>query len=237
MFILSSVCCDIFCQASSIEISASAARRLVCGEEGANGDHLAVGDWGNSGAHEQRAILYFDLASVPTGFDLQKATLSVSTHSYGGDDGCGGAQNVGVWKMTEAWTSGATWNTTNGSATWGSVMLGGSAVGKTGSSDQIDADLGTTARNDAYAYTTVTGTTTEGVVYSWNVTSLYGELLGGSTNNGLMLARTVTSANDQFFFGSATLTLSDVPEPGSIVLLAIGALGVCIYGWRKRTVR
>jgi hypothetical protein len=41
---------------------------------------------------------------------------------------------------------------------------------------------------------------------------------------------TLTASNT----GSATLTLSPVPEPASLTLLGVGACGLLGYGWRRR---
>ena len=115
----------------------------------------------------QRALLQFDLSSIPANATIISATLKMRSTQIGG------TLNIGVYEVTQAWSEG-TGNGTAGAANWNQRQTGTNwtTAGGTFNSTAV-ATLNTNSTGQ----------------HTWDITSLVRAWVDGSkTNNGLMVA-------------------------------------------------
>lgn len=128
--------------------------------------NLDIGQFWLDAAH--RAILQFDLSSIPANQQIDSAIL----HLYMYNDGPGADVNLTAHRITHAWVEGSTgydhavdWDTYNGSEAW--TTAGG------------DFDAQVEAHNI---------TSTQNQWYVWDITNLVGSWYNGTyTNLGVLL--------------------------------------------------
>lgn len=121
-------------------------------------------DLGYDGTEAGRSLLYYDLAgAIPANAQVLSANLGL--YLYGATTS--NSTPVTVHALTQAWTSGATWNTYNGTNAW-------TAAG------------GTFTSTDYYKAQNV-GASTATWVHWWPTALVQGWLDGGIANDGLIL--------------------------------------------------
>ncbi|MBL9113959.1 MAG: DNRLRE domain-containing protein [Verrucomicrobiaceae bacterium] len=134
------------------------------------------------GVGEERAMLQFDLSSIPTGAVITSAQLVLTK--------TGGAtvtQNVDLYRVTNTWTEG-TQNGSAGAASWSQRQSGTSWTSAGG-------DYNSTA--DASVPVSTNGN------YTWDIASLVQGWVNGSiANNGIMLASPDTGGDNSQQFAS-----------------------------------
>ena len=69
---------------------------------------------GFDGTNASRALLQFNLAAIPSTNTVVSAKLLL----YLGSASTSTSSSLSVYQLTHAWTSGATWNTYNGTNIW-----------------------------------------------------------------------------------------------------------------------
>ncbi|HET9732200.1 MAG TPA: DNRLRE domain-containing protein [Acidimicrobiales bacterium] len=132
---------------------------------------------GFDGVNATRAVTTFELSSIPHASTVENASLylQVDTHSNAT------TTNVGVYQLTQPFTTAATWNTYDGSHPWTSP--GGDFT----SAGFVTSNLGS------------------GSGYYWFPTQLVQGWVEGSTaNDGLIIKEPTESAATQFDFWSST---------------------------------
>jgi len=115
----------------------------------------------------QRALLQFDLSSIPAGSTINSATLKLQSTQIGG------TLNISVYEVTESWSEGSGTGTA-GAANWNERAAGTNWTTAGGTYDPTAvANLNTNATGQ----------------HTWNITSLVQAWFSGTkTNNGLMVA-------------------------------------------------
>lgn len=136
---------------------------------------------GYDGTNASRALLQFSLAAIPT----TDAVLSAKLLLYLGSASTSTATSLGAYQLTRAWTTGATWNTYDGTNSW--TTAGGDFSGT--------------------AAATTSGIAATGVWYSWSPTSLVqGWVNGTIANDGLLLKEPTENVTNVLGFNSASAT-------------------------------
>jgi RHS repeat-associated protein len=136
---------------------------------------------GFDGTNASRALLQFSLAAIPT----TDAVLSAQLLLYLGSASTSTATSLSVYQLTNAWTTGATWNSYDGTNSW--TTAGGDFSGT--------------------AAATTNGIAATGVWYSWSPTALVqGWVNGTIANDGLLLKEPTENVTNVLSFNSATAT-------------------------------
>jgi len=134
---------------------------------------------GFDGTNASRALLQFNLSAIPATNTVASAKLLL----YLGSASTNSSTSLAVYQLTRAWTTGATWNTYDGTNTWTSP--GGDFSGT--------------------AAATTSGIAATGVWYSWSPTALVQGWVNGSiANNGLLIKEPTESVNNVLSFNRAT---------------------------------
>ena len=139
----------------------------------------------------QRALLQFDLSSIPAGSTINSATLKLQSTQIGG------TLNIAVYEVTQAWSEG-TGNGTAGAANWNERQTGTNwtTAGGTFNSTAV-ATLNTDATGQ----------------HTWTVTSLVQAWFNGTNvNNGLMVASPDGGGNRTVTYDSSEGTTVPVLE-------------------------
>jgi RHS repeat-associated protein len=145
----------------------------------------------------QRSVLQFNVQNVvPAGAQVTHASLelyldSASTTSY---------DNVALYQLTQAWTTGVTWNDDNGSSAW-------TTAGGTYAATSLAAQEPTTAG----WYTWGNSATTQ-LVQNW--------LTGATANDGLLIRAGTETDNELYTFDSTRGT--NLPELNVFYVNALG---------------
>lgn len=218
-------------QAATIVLNASAdasVSNFYGGGDTNNGEggNLTVIPFDGAG---KNSLVKFDFGSPPAGYAIDSAILTLTRNV---DVNCLDA-TVSVWRAAKDWTEmGVTWNKYDGVNAW--TNGGGDVVG-TGGVQLTDAYGTATVLNSGAAL---------GDLVNVDVTSLVREWYAGTyANNGILLTSTVPGVYpNEMYFGTKesgspailTVTLSQVPEPGTLAILAAGLLGLFCYAWKKR---
>jgi RHS repeat-associated protein len=129
---------------------------------------------GYTGAHKRRILLSFDLSPLPPLPTVLKADLGLWVTAGSG------STPYRVHRVTKAWTNAATWNTTNGSTTWGTP--GGDF------SSTVSAERTVPAINEHRRWFPT------GLVRDW--------VNGKHTNNGFLLKQATEATNNVVTFVS-----------------------------------
>lgn len=141
-----------------------------------------------AGGSARRAIIKFDISSIPASSVISSATLTLNTAIGLTTD------QLSLHRITQAWTEGgSTWNTYNGTNNWSTA--GG----------DYDAVADATATPSA---------TTAGTDVTFTVTTLIQELVDGTTNNGFLIKLTSETGNTKgvSFDSSTVATSTDRPK-------------------------
>jgi hypothetical protein len=130
---------------------------------------------GFDGTNASRALLQFGLQAVPT----TDAVLSARLFLFLGSASTSSSTSLSVYQLTHAWTSGATWNTYDGTNAW--TTSGG--------------DFSSTAA------ATANGIAASGQWYTWSPTALVQGWVNGSiANDGLILKEPTESTTNLLSF-------------------------------------
>lgn len=149
--------------------------------------YFQVGEY-NGGAFVDRSLLHFDLSSIPSDATINQVRMKVW------DDGSNYSSNtrtMRVYRMVRAWTaSTSTWNTTDGSTSWGTA-------GASNVTDREATDIGTIS---------MPATEVEGYKFIDLTASAVQDWLDGTlTNNGIQL-KMDTETNDMHQFSDETVS-------------------------------
>jgi len=136
---------------------------------------------GFDGTNASRALLQFNLSAIPT----TDSVVSAKFLLYLGSASTSNATSLGVYQLTRAWTTSATWNTYDGTNSW--TTAGGDFSGT--------------------AAATTNGIAATAVWYSWSPTALIQGWVNGSiSNDGLILKEPTENTTNVLSFNSATGT-------------------------------
>jgi len=193
----------------------------------------------------QHSLIRFDLASLPAGYAVQSATLTLYSRFENGE-GNPNAATMSLWRVTQPWLeTEATWNDRD----WGAnhandspgpgddhpwANPGGDFVGTTG------------VRNTNPYATSNYAPPGENLPVTWDVTTLVNEWYTGlHDNDGLLLES--ESYNSLSFWSreyddgvhgagywSPKLDVTLTPEPGTLLLLALGGAAIMRRRWAAR---
>ena len=137
----------------------------------------------------QRALLQFDLSSIPSNAIVNNATLKMQSTQIGG------MLNINVYEMLQSWVEG-TGNGTAGSANW---------------NQSAPATNWTTAGGTYNPVAVATLNTNSTGQHTWSVTSLVQAWVAGSqVNNGLMVASPDGGGNRTVTYDSSEGTTAPV---------------------------
>lgn len=145
-----------------------------------SGSDIYVGEY-NGGSDVARTLIKFDLSSIPTGSTINFAILRFRDV---GTDFTDNARAIQVYRLLRSWTEGtATWNTTDGSTSWGTAGAGNTTTDREASSiGSVTLPNPPVAGKDYWI--------------SLNASAVQEMISGGSfTNNGFML-KADTETND-----------------------------------------
>jgi Disaggregatase related repeat/PEP-CTERM motif len=193
----------------------------------------------------QRSLIRFDLASLPTGYAVQSATLTLYSKFENGLGNPNGA-TMSLYRVTQPWTeTEATWNDRD----WGANHVndtpgpgddhpwttpGGDFVGTTG-----------VRLVSPYAISNAQPAG-ENLPVTWDVTTLVNEWYAGThENDGLLVMsdsyNSLTFRSREYDDGvhgagywSPRLDVTLTPEPATLTLLTLG--GLAVLG-RRRAIR
>ena len=213
---------------------------------GANVEISAGADWTGS----RRSLLRFDLSSLAgktvTAVSLTLAKTSDSGNSY--------SQPVNLYQISSAnagWDEGASAYAAakSGESCWAAKVYpstpwaGSAGLGTAGTADTKDTDYIATPLGSF----TVANTDAVGTLYTVNFASvsfLQDWVNTPASNAGFLLySPALETASAWIAFGSSenatagyqpVLTVTVVPEPCMLALLATGLFGLICYAWRKR---
>jgi len=139
----------------------------------------AVLNAGYDGTNASRALLQFNLSAIPS----TDAVVSAKLLLYLGSASTGNSTSLSVYQLTRTWTTGATWNTYDGTNSW--TAPGGDFSGT--------------------AAATTSGIAATGVWYSWSPTALVqGWVSGTIANDGLIVKEPIENLTNVLSFNSAT---------------------------------
>jgi RHS repeat-associated protein len=134
---------------------------------------------GFDGTNASRALLQFNLRAIPT----TNAVVSAKLQLFLGSVSTSTATSLAAYQLTRTWTTGATWNTNDGTSSW--TTPGGDFSGT--------------------AAATTNGIAASGVWYSWSPTALVqGWVDGTIANDGLIVKEPTENVNNVLSFNSAT---------------------------------
>lgn len=136
---------------------------------------------GFDGSNASRALVQFNLAGIPA----TDTVLSAKLFMFLGSASSTASTSLSAYQLTRPWTTGATWNTYDGTNSW--TTAGG--------------DFNSTAA------ATTNGIASTGIWYTWTPTSLIQGWVNGSiANDGLILKEPTESTTNVLSFNSATGT-------------------------------
>jgi RHS repeat-associated protein len=158
------------------------------------GETFQAGYQSESPAHEHHGLLQFNLSSLPSDIIVRNAKLGLYLTAHSTST----AKPVGVYRMTQPWTTGATWETYDGTHAWSTP--GGDYSNPSENSDaSVNPSVGT-ATGWQYWYPTK-------MVQEWANTTNAPELekgrLEGAANDGLIVKdETDNTINNVLTFSS-----------------------------------
>ncbi len=134
---------------------------------------------GFDGTNASRALVQFNLAAIPS----TDTVVSAKVLLFLGSASTTNATSLGVYQLTHTWTTGATWNTYDGSNSW--TAPGGDFSGT--------------------AAATTNGIAATGVWYSWSPTALVqGWVNATIANDGLVVKEPTENVTNVLSFNPAT---------------------------------
>ena len=151
--------------------------------------YIQVGDY-NGGAFIDRALLHFDLSSIPAGVAINSAVLRLydEAHNYSSN-----TRTMRVYRMIRAWVaSQSTWNIAQTSVNWGTAGASNTTT------DREATDIGSISMpsTEVAGYVGITLSTS----------AIAGMISGGGfTNNGFLL-KMDTESDDMHEFSDETVT-------------------------------
>lgn len=195
------------------------------------GGHLTIHAGSSNGGTDRRALVAFDLSSIPSGATITSASLQLTIFNGSVDVG----STYGLHPMLTSWVEGnkagnngaaasageATWNT-SGTSAWGAP--GGSA-----GADYIASSSASTAVTGLGDYTF----TSAGLA-----SDVQGWIDGGPNNGWILISESEGTGGTARRFGSRDsnsppiLTIEYIPEPSATLLVAFGSMGLLL---RRRT--
>jgi hypothetical protein len=169
--------------------------------------------------NNQRTLLLFDLASIPSDATIDSATLTLTANeALGNNQGNPSGAAMDVYRITQPWVElSAIW-TDSGSGAW---TAGGAYVGNTGVRDVSPYASNNQTVPDGYGTATLT----------WDLTGLVTEWVSGAqANNGLLIRS--FNGNDLHFNSRSgaepgpllEVNFTPIPEPMGVGLLSCLAL-------------
>jgi RHS repeat-associated protein len=136
---------------------------------------------GFDGSNASRALLQFNLSAIPT----TNTVVSAKFFLFLGSATTSNATSLALYQLTHTWTTGATWNTYDGTNAW--TTAGGDFNGT--------------------AAATTNGIATINTWYTWSPTALVQGWVNGSiANDGLILKEPTENITNVLSFNSATGT-------------------------------
>ncbi|MGH9061888.1 MAG: DNRLRE domain-containing protein, partial [Acidimicrobiales bacterium] len=133
---------------------------------------------GFDGSATQRSLLQFDLSGIPSDSVIQNAELGIDLDGQSS----GNSSPMGIYPVTTAWNSQATWQSSDGTQPWGTP--GG------------DFSATPAAVNPSV------GSGGTGWYHWWPTQLVQGWVNGSATNRGVLLKETSENINDVFHFYS-----------------------------------
>ena len=208
-------------QAATVSIPVSQINAMSSALAGSNYNNINCAPIGGN-ADVYRALTAFDLSAIPADQTVTSATLRLAFFAFTGSN----TTTISIRPTTESWTSGATWNTKDGTNAW--AAAGGGVLGGVVSS----LTSGFSGSNNSRVDFSFTGLAT--TVQGWLDTP--------ATNNGFLIRNNVENddtldkymyqnwqVTDDIGFGGGftafpILDVTYVPEPATIALLSLGGL-------------
>ncbi|HZZ71614.1 MAG TPA: DNRLRE domain-containing protein [Pirellulales bacterium] len=206
-------------------------------------------------ADARRAMLEFDLSSIPAGSTITAASLTLNVTTVGGNDQT--TRDISLYKLTAAWGEGTSHNTGGGGpGSGGGNGFNPTQGGSTWNYGFYNTNLWTTPGGDfvstpsaTAAIAGATGAVTFPFPVTWTSTDLIADVQSwidapGSNFGWLLKSASETSPKSTRQFDSReatesgavlpTLSISytPAPEPSTLALGAIGAL--LLAGWSLR---
>jgi hypothetical protein len=213
-------------QAADVNLSPTADVRILSFFPDTNeglGSLLSV--WTQPG-NIQRTLMQFDLGGIPAGQQIDSAILTLFVHEQYGDDNPSNL-NMDIHAVTAPWNElQVTWNSAATGTPW--ATPGGDFA--------------------ALVYATSTANAPSFAPITWDVTDLVGEWYDGSLDNHGLLLQSFLGNGLTFYSGNSPsaaqyhpyLTVSHsaiIPEPSSVVLMAVGLLALVGVAHRRRRAR
>ncbi|MBX3095520.1 MAG: DNRLRE domain-containing protein [Fimbriimonadaceae bacterium] len=176
----------------------------------------------NDSGNDQRTLMSFSLASIPSGNAISSATLRI----FGDNQFGTGQTTISVFRLTRSFTEAqATWNIASTGNSW--TTPGGDAVGTTGVSNTSPyASLSTNQMSDTWLEFDITQLVTE---WHMGTHDNYGMLIQSSVGGRyLYTSREGVAGSTEFESNLPELVVihDAVPEPATMTMFVIGALAL-----------
>jgi hypothetical protein len=142
---------------------------------------------GNANPNLRRALIKFDLTSIPSTSIIDSAVLSLYISSNGPDNS--GNSNFSVYNIKRVWTeTGVTWNKYDGTNDW-------QTAGGTGANDYDSTALATTTIDATPAAKTE-------FQFTLSISAITNLVNGTTTNNGWLIRSSEASFDRHTFYSS-----------------------------------
>lgn len=183
-FILIAICCSVNLPSQTANLTPEKDNSIYSENNNSNalGNLFSGQTGGRNGNNNRRALIKFDLSSIPSGANISSVSLTVNVNKV--PSGGAGTQTYTIHQLTRDWgegtsTGGGTGGTASANdATWNSAMQG-STTWTTPGGDFSNTPMASLNFVDTGNYTFLTNPTFVSVIQNWLDTP--------SMNNGLIL--------------------------------------------------